>query len=122
MDITILTAKIFAIYVIVAGLSLVFRRKTISLVLRDFLSHPGIMYVTGAFMVFIGGFLVLKHNIWEGSLAIFVSILAWLILLKGILYMFTPGWLIKMGRNVSSWARPAGIVLVLLGVWLLFSI
>ncbi len=52
MDITILTAKILGVYLVVSGLFLLLRGKTIPHLLRDFFDHPAIVYLTGVILIF----------------------------------------------------------------------
>ncbi|MDQ1282138.1 MAG: hypothetical protein QG630_489 [Patescibacteria group bacterium] len=122
MDSTLIILKIVAIYYTFSGLMMIFKRQTLALVFKDFFSHPSVPWVTGVFMVAFGGLLVLTHNTWIGDWkTILVTIMSWLILIKGLVYMIWPD---KMGNTVKGfriWSIPAGIIVFIIGI-ILFTI
>lgn len=96
MDSTMIIVKILAIYFIVSGLALIFKKKTFALVIKDLFAHPSITFLAGVMLVFLGGFLVFTHNVWDTNLDIFVAGVSWIILIKGIAYILIPEVLAKM--------------------------
>jgi hypothetical protein len=121
MDLTITMAKVFGIYFVVAGVAVLFRKKTLAYVVKDFFDHPAILWLAGINMVFFGGFLVIKHNIWQGTLETWVTVFGWLILAKGVAYMFFPDQLIKFGNKLRTWYAPLALLMVILGVWMFMT-
>jgi len=65
----------------------------------------------------------LQYSGETDGLSVFVNIVSWLILLKGIAYIFAPEWLHAMVRNMprSSFSF-LGSVITLLGLYLVFFI
>lgn len=114
--------KVVSMYYIFSGLMMIFKRKTLALVLKDFFSHPSVPWITGVFMIFLGGLLVLTHNIWIGDWkTILVSLMSWLILIKGLVYMI---WPIRLGNTVKGlkkWSVPVGFIILLIGI-ILFTV
>ena len=53
MDTTLLVAKILGIYLVISGLFLLIRGKSIPHLLKDFFNHPAIVYLTGVILVFL---------------------------------------------------------------------
>lgn len=121
MELTIVIAKLFAIYFVVSGLAVLFRKKTLVHAVKDMYEHPAIMWLGGALLIFLGGYIVLVHNVWEGTLATWVTVLAWLTLIKGVAYMLLPDKLARLGSQVKSWWAPLGLVMIVLGVWLFMA-
>ncbi|MDP4000804.1 MAG: hypothetical protein Q8P83_01020 [bacterium] len=121
MELTIVIAKVFAIYLVVSGVVLLLRQKTMVHVLKDFFEHPATMWLAGLILVFLGGFLVIQHNVWEGTLETWVTVLAWLVLLKGIAYLLVPDQLAKLGDKLRALWAPAGLLVIVLGVWLFIA-
>lgn len=122
MDNTMIILKIVAIYYTFSGLMMIFKRKTLALVLKDFFSHPSVPWITGVFMVFLGGLLVLTHNIWTGDWKIIlVTIMSWLILLKGLVYMVWPDKMASTVKGFKSWSIPVGVIILIIGI-ILFTV
>lgn len=63
MDTTILIAKILGIYLVISGLFLIIRGKTLAHILKDFFDHPAIVYLTGVILIFLSSIYLLQYNI-----------------------------------------------------------
>lgn len=114
--------KVVSIYYVFSGLMMIFKRKTLVLVLKDFFSHPSVPWITGVFMIFLGGLLVLTHNIWIGDWkTILVSLMSWLILIKGLVYMIWPMRLGNTVKGLKKWSVPVGFIILLIGI-ILFTV
>ncbi len=119
MDLTLIVAKVLAVYFIVSGVFLIVRGKTLPVLLRDFFAHPAVVYLTGAILVFLGALLLVQYNVWDGSLSMLVTIVGWLVLLKGLTYIFVPHMLAEIPvRKFRGWLGVLGAVLIVLGVFL----
>jgi hypothetical protein len=116
MDSTTIILKIVAVYYILSGIMMIFKKKTFALVLKDFFDHPSVPWIAGIFMGIAGLYLVLIHNVWVGDWkVILVTLFSWLILLKGIFYMFWPTKTSGLIKSFNSWAVPVGVVLIIVG-------
>ena len=114
--------KIIAIYYTVSGLMMIFKKQTLALVFKDFFNHPSVPWVTGIFMVAFGGFLVLTHNSWSGDWeTILVTIMSWLLLLKGLIYMIWPTKLESTVKGFNDWSIPVGVIVFVIGI-ILFTV
>jgi hypothetical protein len=120
MDLTILIAKALSIYFIVSGLLLIFRKKLLVAALKDFFSHPAIVWITGAFLLLSSSFLLLTHNIWEGGLNIFVTIVIWLWAIKGAILILIPEVYSKINYK-RIYTIPLGLAVAAAGVWILIT-
>jgi len=120
MDTTLVLAKVFAIYFVVSGLFLIFKGKSLPLILKDFYDHPAVGYLTGTILLFLGLLLVLQNNIWDGSWRMLVTVFGWLALGKGLAYLFFPKFLSDIPvRRLRSLMVVSGVVLVAAGGYLL---
>jgi len=121
MDVTILTLKLLAIYMVLSGLFLIFRQKSVPMLLKDFFGHPAAVYLTGIILVFLSSMYLIQYNIWDGSYKVVVTILAWMVLIKGIIYIFFPKMLndivVRKSRNLFGLY---GFMSVVIGVYLFF--
>lgn len=114
-------AKVLGVYFMVSGVFVIAKRKTLMLILKDIFAHRAISYLIGILLVFGGAALVLRADTGTDGLSIFVRIIAWAILLKGILYILAPEWLHSMTKQFSKASLSfMGAVTALVGAYLVF--
>lgn len=119
MDILVLTSKILGIYLVVSGLFLIFKAKTVPFLLKDFFDHPAIVYLTGIILIFLSSMYLIQYNIWDHTWKTIITIFAWLVLLKGLAYIFLPKTLNEISvRKFRSWFNVWGVVAILVGIYL----
>ncbi len=119
MDATVITLKILAVYLVVSGLFLLFKGKSIPHLLKDFFDHPATVYLTGIILVFLSTMYLIQYNIWDGSWKTLVTIFAWIVMLKGLVYIFAPKTLSEgVIRKSRQFFGVYGIVAVVVGVYL----
>ena len=121
MDITILVTKILAIYLVVSGVFLIMKGRTVPHMLRDFFDYPAMTYLTGIILVFLSSMYLIQYNIWNGTWKTVITVFVWIVLIKGLAYIFTPGMLSKMVINKSRGLFSAyGLISIAIGLYLFF--
>lgn len=121
MDTTMLVAKVLGIYLVVSGLFLLVKGKSVSHLLKDFFDHPAILYLTGAILIFLSSMYLLQYNVWDGSWDTAVTILVWLLLFKGLTYIFAPASLSALAiKNSRKLYSLYGVIAVVVGLYLFF--
>ena len=103
MTLTIYLAQFFGFLFIILAVSMLFTKKLTLEVLEDFAHNKGLSYLGGLIAVAAGLAMVLSHNIWNaGALAAIISLIGWLMLIKGIVLLFmTPESYLKIYRMVD---------------------
>lgn len=81
---------------VVSGLFLIFRSKTVPHLLQDFFDHPAMLYLTGVVLIFLSTLFLLQHNVWDGTWRTIITVFGWMILGKGIAYILFPEALHKL--------------------------
>ena len=121
MDTPILVAKVLGIYLTISGLFLLVKGRTLPHLLRDFFGHPAIVYLAGAILVFLSSMYLLNYNVWDSSWKTIITFFVWIVLLKGLVYIFAPKALSEMAieRNKSMF-KVYGVIAVALGLYLFF--
>lgn len=85
-------SKLLGLILVVEALSMCFRKTAFIGMITQMSSDPSLLFVLGFFAVVAGLALVLSHNVWSGSpAAIIVTIIGWLILIRGIYLLFASG-------------------------------
>lgn len=121
MDITILVLKILGIYMVVSGLFILFKGKTVPHLLKDFFDHPATVYLTGIILIFLSSMYLIQYNVWDGTWRTIVTVFVWLVMLKGLVYIFFPKIIseetINKMRNLFG---AYGLIAVVVGIYLFF--
>lgn len=121
MDITLLVAKIFGVYLVVAGLLLLFKGKSIPHMIRDFFDHPAVTYLTGIILIFLATMYLIPFNIWDGTWKTLITVFVWLVMLKGLMYVFFPRALSEFAiAKYRKWFGLYGIIAIVIGVYFFF--
>lgn len=121
MDITLLTAKILGVYLVVSGLFLILRGKTIPHMLKDFFDHPAVVYLTGIILIFLSSMYLIQYNIWDGTWKALVTLFAWLVMVKGLTYIFLPHALNEMAiKKFKGVFGVYGLIAIIVGLYLFF--
>lgn len=125
MPIGFLYAQILGITFITAGLTLLLEKKLMREVLKGLISNRTLIYVLGVIDLILGLVIVLTHNIWQGpTLLVVVTIMGWLLLIKGILRMMLPTSFIK--RVYTKYYKDAplmlsAIIILALGIYMAYA-
>jgi len=121
MDITILVAKIMGIYLVISGLFLITKGKTIPHLLKDFFDHPATVYLTGIILVFLSSMYLIQYNIWDGTWRSIVTVFVWLVMLKGLVYIFVPRFISESAiRKSKNLFGVYGLIAIIIGLYLFF--
>ena len=122
MEISIVLAQIIGITFIVLGLSMLFNKQWTAVMVEDLVKNQGLIWMAGLIALMMGAVTVVLNNFWTSGLPLFVTVVGWLALIKGVVILlfpnFTVSWYGKMNKgNIFFWA---GLIILILGVILLF--
>ncbi len=124
MNTSIAIAQFLGILLAVMGLSVVTDRKNIAAALEKTVQDRGFLWLWGFLILSMGAVLVVLNNIWaSGLLALLITILGWLTLIKGAFLLLFP----NSAVSVYKWANRdgilifGGIVAFVLGLILLYK-
>ncbi len=105
--------KALSVYMVASGLVLMFRGKTLPLMLKDFVEHRAMMWLAGLVLILIGAPLA-----FPAGEILLVTVLGWLILAKGVMYILFPElasrFVVKMSRPLLA---VLGVVTIVFGVF-----
>lgn len=118
---TVLFARVFGPYLIIAALTTVARTSDIRTLLAQFDANAVWPWVTGAFVLPMGLVVVALHPYWRGAAATIVSLLGWLTALKGVALMALPRAYLSLGNDavgVAPWWQVGAVIVALVGLYL----
>lgn len=121
MEFTLIVAKALGIYLVISGLFLLFRGKTVPKLLADFFEHPAFVYLTGVILVIFSSVFLLDHNLWDGTWRTVVTIFAWAVFIKGVAYIFVPETLHNMvSKKLLGMLNVYGVIAIIAGAMLYY--
>lgn len=121
MEISLVAAKILGLYLVVSGIFMVSRGKTLPHMIKDFFDHPAVLYLAGAILIFLSSLFLLQGNIWDGTWRTVITIIAWATLIKGIAYILAPDMLRQMiTKKLMDTVNLYGVVAIIAGVYLFY--
>ncbi|MFA6519623.1 MAG: hypothetical protein WCT41_02250 [Candidatus Paceibacterota bacterium] len=121
MALTLLAAKILGIYLVVGGLMVIIRGKTLPHLMKDFFGHPAVVYLTGVILITLSSVYLLQKNVWDGSWRTIITVLMWATLVKGLSYIFIPGALEKMvNKKLFDFVSLYGLIAIAGGIYLFY--
>jgi hypothetical protein len=82
------------------------------------------MHVTGMWILILGTIMVLFHNVWIAGWPVIITILGWLTLIKGAMFIIFPGVVRSMKGLYSrqGWTTFAGLFALVFGLYFLYLV
>jgi hypothetical protein len=121
---TMFLSQLLGVFTLILGVSMLLKQKMLMNIYEDFFKDRALVYFAGMVEVVAGVLLVLKHNIWDGNVALVVTLLGWFLLLEGLTYMFASHGMLK---GISKWLGQKNVFYVvsigitLIGVYLIYQ-
>lgn len=102
LDATQIIAQVFGLIVTIFGLSIIVNHKSVIASLEKTVQSKGSLWVLGFIILIMGAVMVVFHNFWTSGLELFITILSWLTLIKGIVIVALPNIAAQWYRNIMS--------------------
>lgn len=120
---TRLFARVLGPFLIVFPLTAALRASQMQTLLADFEANPLWPWVVGAYVLALGLVVVALHSSWGSPPAVIISVVGWLLVLRGVLLMAFPATFMTAANAVIGtgmvW-RIGYIGLALVGIYLTF--
>lgn len=121
MELTLFLAKVFGVYLLVAGATLMVRRGYFVPVLGAFVEQRELRMIVGFVELLAGLFLVMSHIVWSPTPALIITLIGIMTAIEGFMYLVLPDeviekWIAKF--NVQAWYVCGGLASVVLGGYL----
>ncbi len=120
-DSTLLVIKLIGPIFFVMGLALVVNLKYFYKALKNVDEEsPVFVLLMGGASMLLGLLILTKHNLWSSVNEIIVSVFGCLAVVKGVLILLVPKWLLKFATNVYSTTTltVGGIAILVFGGYL----
>jgi hypothetical protein len=84
MQTSVFLAKLIGPILVLVGVSLLVNRKGFEALAREALGSPTLLYLFGLLDFTAGLAIVLVHNIWVADWQVIITILGWLLIIRGV--------------------------------------
>jgi len=117
MDTSILLARIIGPLFLVVGVGIFINLEHYRRLVADFGASPLSIYMAGTTALLLGLLIVSFHNVWEWRWPVIITILGWLVLIKGAVRVLFPKLVAnraeRYGRNTNIMMTSAIVAFVL---------
>lgn len=96
MDTSKFLAKVIGIYETIISIAMLVNMHQFTNNISGLLNNAPLMLIVGSFTLILGVLLVVSHNIWQWNWRIIITIIAWIVLLKGASIVLYPHALDKL--------------------------
>ena len=123
METSIFLAKVIGLVSVISTLAVLIRYKTFLKIEEEAVKSPILVHLSGFFILIIGVLLVVSHQVWTRDWRLVITIIGWLMLLKGSIRMFFPETVrrvIEKKRN-NYWILVAEGAFFLIGLYLVYQ-
>jgi uncharacterized membrane protein HdeD (DUF308 family) len=124
MESLIIITNILGILFVVLGMSLFANKKAVNSLLEEATKNGAVMWLFGFLSLLMGAIVITFVNSWNSNLEILITILGWLMLLKGIILLIIPSAITSVYRKIKgdSLFSLGGVIVLIIGLILMFSI
>ncbi|MFZ1177671.1 MAG: hypothetical protein WAO15_15645 [Mycobacterium sp.] len=116
-------SRVLGPFLVIVDVTAVARASDMQTLLSQFEANSMWAFVSGAFILLFGLIIVAAHQYWAGAAAIIVSLLGWLIVLRGLLLVAFPKVFVSVANNMigaQAWWISLCVVFALIGVYLTY--
>ena len=123
---TVFLSKLIGLYLILIAIPMAANQQATIATVEALVHSAPLLFVVGLILVAVGLALILSHNIWSGgALPVIVTLIGWLTLLKGLLFLFLPPpeavGVIIWGKAYEQFFYADVAIVFLLGVYLTYA-
>jgi|GEM_PF-1128628 len=92
-------ATVIGWYLVIVSLFVLLKHEHAKAVVADVLAQPGLFFIVALITLIIGLMLVASHNVWVMGWPILVTIVAWLVLLSGLMRLVCADSAMRLTRS-----------------------
>jgi len=90
MDVSKFLSKVIGLYEVIISLAMLINMPLFTSNIEAMMENGPLMIFIGCMTVIMGILLVVSHNIWQWRWALLVTIVSWIVLLKGMSILMFP--------------------------------
>jgi hypothetical protein len=122
MDTSIFLAKALGLYFIIFSIILLINSRKIQNYIIEMSVGPFMLF-SGMIALIIGILMVVSHNVWESDWRVAITLIGWIILIKGIVRLLFPEYSFRMVKDFVENTVAfyiTDVLILILGLWLAY--
>lgn len=122
METSIFLARVIGLVGVISTAAVLARYKESLAFEEKLVKNPANIYVSGFLIVILGVLLLVSHPAWTADWRVVITILGWLVLLKGLMRIFFPEAVRRLIQKKQSnrWFILGEFIMLLVGFYLLY--
>ena len=116
MDKAMWLAGIFGPLLTIMGLWMLLYSENLIKVMTSVKNTPGCFFMMGMINILIGLVIVNMYNVWMWHPAVLVSLLGWVLLIRGVIILYIPQLIIKYTMTNHMVMRAIGLIPLIWGL------
>lgn len=109
-------ASIFGPVLVISGIWTLLYQENVKKVAESLRKTPVQLYTAGILNLIVGLTLINSFNVWSFNLDILVTILGWIIFIRGLVIYFLPNAVLKMSKVQESAYVLFGLISIVWGL------
>ena len=122
MDISAFLAKLIGLYLLIVSVLCLFRRRQVEGGCKEVTSSKGLLVISAEISLIFGLVIAIDHSIWEYSWKGLITVIGYLMILKGIMRFAFPNhakkWCAKCSEK-GHWLYL--IIMIVIGIYLTYN-
>lgn len=118
-------ATVIGWYLVILNLYMLLKPEHAKSIISEVSSNRGTFFILALFTLILGLMMVTSHNIWAMQWHLLITLFSWMVLIAGIIRLFSPETSIKMGAsffNSPLKMKVSGVFFLLIGLFLLYQV
>ncbi len=111
-------ARILGPFFLILGVWMVVRNHEIMKIWTAAKNNPLFLYMGGMLNLLIGLTILSTYSEWSWSLPVLITIIGYLMLLRGLLVFFAMQWLLSFTESLVPFARAWAVIPLFFGVFI----
>ncbi len=123
MALSLFLGQLFGIFFLLGGVAMLMNTGYYEKVMFKLIKDEASLYILGLGLLFAGATLVLVHNIWTPSWVFIITIIGWVMVIKGFLALAIPRQvapLYEFAMKIKGVMLIASLIWIILGLVLAY--
>ena len=116
---SIFFVKFMGYFMFLTGSALFLSKETRTAMLENMKNNESFLMVMGYITLLIGLPIVILHNVWELSVLGLVTLMGWVMLIKGFVFLAKPS-MVKKRELSEKKSKIRGLIVALIGLGLMY--
>ncbi|WP_131781484.1 hypothetical protein [Legionella gresilensis] len=92
--------EVLGLYMLIMAIIMIARADYYRKLVRELPADRNFIFVTAMFTLIFGLIMIVTHNIWHWRFEVVATIIAWLIVIKAILWLALPEYMVALSKRI----------------------